>query len=121
MDFLKRFFYYGIGLFMGIIMVSFIFDKKAAEFCYLPNCRVLKNIRGKQLQQLEKYTTNAFSLDTIAIKEILTNGTVDFSKSNIDIDSCKQYKIDGDYKEKNYTLIILNCKKTMSIQKIIKN
>ncbi|WP_457616893.1 DUF4258 domain-containing protein [Lutibacter sp.] len=122
MKFIHRLFYYGIGLTIGIFAVKFFLNKKGTpSFDYLPNARVLKNIRIKNRlfsseanQQMQQ-----FSVDTAAISEILRTGDVDFSHSKIKVDSCKIYTIDGVVKEKNIQLIIKNCDSTAIIDKVI--
>jgi len=53
MGFIKRLGWYLLGLSVGLIFLVFFLKKKSDEtgvsFCYLPNCRVLKDIRSKPL------------------------------------------------------------------------
>ena len=53
MAFLKRLGFYLIGFSIGLVFLFFFLKKKSdetgASFCYLPNCRVLKELRSKPL------------------------------------------------------------------------
>ena len=84
MKFKHRFAYYLFGLTMGGFLVAFIFNKRGQDFCYLPNCRVLKDLRTKGLIISEeaqakldaKWVTNE------DLQKSLEYGDVDFSQSN---------------------------------------
>ncbi len=117
----QRFFYYGIGLAIGCVFVYFISTKKDTQsFDYLPNARVLKNLRLKKnlytAEALENMAT--FALDSTHISKFLNDGDIDFKNSNIKVDSCKSYKIEAAIKKQDMVLYILNCKNTTRIQKI---
>ncbi len=85
MKFKHRLAYYLFGLCMGGFLVTVIFNKRGQDFCYLPNCRVLKNIRTKGVtyseHALSKIDQKLASKDDIA--KSLLYGDVDFSKSNV--------------------------------------
>lgn len=121
MNFIQRFGYYLVGIALGSIVVFFVWDKKKTTFCYLPNCRILKDIRLKKrafdpaVQQL----INTKSLDTAAITDAYTNGSVDFSKSNTKLTSCKTYVIENDYLQKTYEFLVENCDSTAVIKKVV--
>jgi len=93
--------FYLFGLMVGIIFVYFFMTKKAeasgVTFCYLPNCRVLKDIRSKPLsisdEVTKKFDEKWVSLDDI--KMSLEHGDVDFSKSNKPFENGKLYVIEG--------------------------
>ncbi|KOS05659.1 hypothetical protein AM493_06135 [Flavobacterium akiainvivens] len=84
MKFKHRLAYYLFGLCMGGFLVAMIFNKRGQEFCYLPNCRVLKNIRSKGItyskEALGKIDQKIATKDDI--KKSLQYGDVDFGKSN---------------------------------------
>jgi hypothetical protein len=97
----KRMVYFFIGLAIGIGFVYYFLMAKAnsrgVEFCYLPNCRVLKDIRTKPFeysQEASQYLVQK-RIDTIDIKQILTNGNVNFDRSNTDMNNEKIYIIEG--------------------------
>lgn len=93
MAFLRRLGWYLVGLSIGLIFLVFFLKKKSGEegidFCYLPNCRVLKDMRSKKLTfgnaLPEQYR------DTLLIQRFLTSGDVDFGKSDTKSEPCKTY------------------------------
>jgi len=94
-QFLKRFLWYALGLTLGLIFLNFIIDKKTGgkglEFCYLPECRVLKELRNTPLKPAE---------DSLKVKAILTNGRILFSESAPRKKPCKHYVLI--YQNKRY-------------------
>ncbi|OYQ36773.1 hypothetical protein CHU92_09260 [Flavobacterium cyanobacteriorum] len=84
MKFKHRLAYYLLGVLIGGMFLIFIFQNKKTEFCYMPNCRVLKNIRSKPLFYSDaakaKMQGSEFTIDDI--KKATASGNVDFSKSN---------------------------------------
>ena len=85
-EFLKRFMWYALGLTLGLFFLNFIIDKKTGgkgiEFCYLPECRVLKELRNTPLRPAE---------DSLKVSAILTDGRILFSESAPRKKPCKQY------------------------------
>ncbi|APQ18885.1 DUF4258 domain-containing protein [Maribacter hydrothermalis] len=124
MDFLKRLGFFLVGLSIGIVFLTMFFKKKSDEtgvyFCYLPNCRTLKDIRSKPMYYSDevklKMTEN--QLDSLDIKYILTEGDVDFSKSDTKSVPCKTYIVESELKEKDWTFTVKNCSNKATIQKI---
>ena len=96
-----RFAYYLLGLLLGGILVYWFLTAKASargvEFCYLPNCRVLKDLRSKPFYYSEVASDKLAEkwLDTIDIKNTLRYGDVDFSISNVKEGSGKLYFVEG--------------------------
>lgn len=84
MKFIHRFAYYMLGFLIGGVFLLFIFQNKRTEFCYMPNCRVLKNIRANGIivskESQAVFDTNVITLQDV--KNSLDNGDVDFSRSN---------------------------------------
>lgn len=112
MAFLKRLGWYLVGLSLGIVFLVFFLKKKSGEdgidFCYLPNCRVLKNIRSKPLLLLpnEKDTLRFETLDE-ELQWLLKEGDIDFGASETDTEPCKTYVVEHD--DKALTLRVKNC------------
>lgn len=85
MKFTHRFAYYLFGLTLGGMLVMFIFNKRGQDFCYLPNCRALKNIRDKGIV-ISKEAQEALTATAITQKDVMESlkyGDIDFSKSNV--------------------------------------
>lgn len=106
MGFLRRLGWYLVGLSIGIVFLVFFLKKKSGEegidFCYFPNCRVLKDMRSKPLVFGEALPETY--QDTLMVKSILTDGIVDFGKSDTKAEPCKVYFVEREktfYKFKN--------------------
>lgn len=97
MKFKFRLAYYLFGLLLGSMFLAFFFKEKKTEFCYLPNCRVLKDLRSKPISYSEA-TTAKFAEKWVSLEDIkktLEFGDVDFSKSNVPMDKGKLYIVEG--------------------------
>ena len=81
----QRFAYYLLGLTVGIVFVIYFLGAKAesrgVEFCYLPNCRVLKDLRNKPFHYSDQASEklNQAWLDTTDVRQTLKYGKVHFS------------------------------------------
>lgn len=123
MKFYQRFAYYLVGMVMGCFAVAMIFSGRDIRCNYFPNARVLNDIRNKPFI----YDTEASRrlsedwVDTTDIKNVLTNGDVDFDKSNIKEAGGKLYVIYGKTrKNKDVTLEVLNYPDKAVLRNIIK-
>ncbi|MGB5378004.1 DUF4258 domain-containing protein [Muriicola sp.] len=122
MAFLKRLGYYMIGLAIGIVFLTFLLKKKTSEtgseFCYFPNCRVLKELRSKPMVYAPEVQEmlNSNLLDTAEVKIILREGDVIFSESNTKALPCKEFLIEGIIQEKEASLLFKNCATTTVLQ-----
>ncbi len=110
MSFLKRFGFYLIGLSIGLLFLAFFLRKKAegtgVEFCYLPNCRVLKELRSKPLQVDSSLTGTQ---DTLAIQYLLREGDVAFDESEPRAEPCGIYVVNGEFEGSYLSLTFKNC------------
>jgi hypothetical protein len=125
MSFLKRLGFFLFGLSIGLVFLVFFFKNKAketgTEFCYFPNCRVLKDLRSKGYSYSDEVSQMiaSGSTDSLKIKAFFLYGEVDFENSDTKSKPCKTYKIDYETKEKGeQTLTVINCPTKIMIQKI---
>jgi hypothetical protein len=121
MSFIHRFSYFLVGAILGSIVVYFIWGKKKTTFCWLPNCRTLKDFRIKKRafdSSVQKLVNNK-ELDTAAITDAYFNGTVDFSRSNTKLKTCKTYIIESNYNKKSYEFLVENCDSIALIKNVI--
>ena len=98
-------------------------DDKGVEFCYLPNCRVLKDLRSKSLDidTLAKKSLSEKWVTIEDIKESLRYGDVDFSKSNEPYKKGKIYVIEGKTaKNEEITITMINYTNKVLLEKIEK-
>jgi hypothetical protein len=111
MSFLKRLGFYLTGLAIGLIFLAFILNRKKAQFCYLPNCRVLKELRSKPLAYSEKLSKQLteHGLDSTAVYGFLTDGEIHFGASDTKTKPCKTYVIENEIEEQEALLTIQNC------------
>ncbi len=107
----QRLFYYLGGFAIGLILLFFFLGGKKTSCNYSPSARVLKNIRIKErvFSKQVVLDMNTYRIDTADVSYILTKGSVDFSKSNTKLDSCKTYIIEGEIEEKIISMFIENC------------
>ncbi|TDS64171.1 DUF4258 domain-containing protein [Myroides indicus] len=124
MKFSQRLAYYLFGLLIGCIFLLYFFGEKKTEFCYLPNCRVLKELRTKPMT----YSPEADSIlqqnwvEKKDIEKILQHGKVDFSKSNIEFENGKIYIINGiNKKNESITIKVINYSNDSKLYDIVKN
>lgn len=113
----QRIVFYGIGFIIGLILLMFFLGGKNTSCDYGPEARVLKNIRlKKRAFTAESLQTLASQgLDTSIISALLINGSVIFSESITNLDSCNIYVIDG-YKENKYLKFeVENCEEVATI------
>lgn len=98
MQFKYRLAYYLFGFLIGGFLMYYIFNAKGADFCYLPNCRVLKNIRSKGLtisKEAQK-TLKENWVNQNDVNNTLLYGDVNFSESKKPVPGGgKLYVIEG--------------------------
>ena len=86
-------------------------EASGVTFCYLPNCRVLKDLRSKPLtiddMATAKFNEKWVTLDDVKVS--MEHGDVDFSKSNKSIENGKLYIIEGrTIKNQNITIEMIS-------------
>ena len=123
MAFLKRLGWYLVGLSIGIVFLVFFLKKKSGEsgieFCYFPNCRVLKDLRSKPLVFDENLSLTY--RDTLMIQSFLNDGDVDFGQSDTKAKPCKIYLIAQEVDGKNLELQIESCPNQIIAKKVSVN
>lgn len=123
MAFLRRLGWYLVGLSIGIVFLVFFLKKKSGEegieFCYFPNCRVLKDMRSKPLTFAEDFPEKY--RDTLLIQSFLTDGDVDFGRSDTESQPCKTYFISLPHNGKELLLRAQNCGDKMVAENVESN
>jgi len=117
MKIVHRFAWYLGGFGIGLILLFFFLGGKKTSCDYGPDARVLKNIRIKERVYSEQSlnTLRNHNLDTAAVSTLLRTGDVDFGQSNRDLDSCKQYLVEGTVNEKQLEVLFENCDSTAHV------
>ncbi len=120
MAFLKRLGWYLVGLSIGLVFLVFILKKKSGEegidFCYFPNCRVLKDMRSKPLTFSESLPEQY--QDTLMIQAFLEDGDVDFGKSDTKSEPCKTYFVLHEHNGEELEMKVKNCKEEVTVEGI---
>jgi hypothetical protein len=110
-SFFKRLGFYLVGLSLGLVFLAFFFKEKRTEFCYMPNCRVLKDLRSKPLyfdERTSKMLLNK-EIDTTDLTDFFVEGNVLFNSSDTKREPCKLYLIEGKLNSKDARLEVENC------------
>lgn len=120
--FIKRLGWYLVGFSIGLVFLIFIVKKKSGEegidFCYLPNCRVLKDIRSKPMFMYNKTIDTLQFVDLEdGLKYFLTEGNIDFGKSDTKSEPCKTYRIH--HPDKTEVLEVQNCSDKVLLGRIV--
>ena len=112
-----RFAWYLGGFGIGLILLFFFLSGKKTSCDYGPDARVLKNIRIKERIYSEEALTTLrnYNLDTAAVSTLLRTGDVNFGLSNTELDSCKQYLVEGMVNEKELEILFENCDSTARV------
>lgn len=120
MAFIKRLGWYLVGVSVGLVFLAFILKKKSGEegidFCYLPNCRVLKDIRSKTFSITTRKDTISFEKLDDEVKNILLNGSINFGRSETKSKPCKTYFVESENGKMEIQL--KNCPEKVTIQEI---
>lgn len=119
----RRFTLFGFGFALGIILLLFFLNGKNASCNFFPNERILDILRNKHKvysEEVQQLMLNK-NIDTASIESILLNGDVDFSKSNVRQEPCRDYWIDGYLDKNEASLFIQNCDTVITIQHIYFN
>lgn len=125
MAFLKRLGFYLVGLSIGIVFLTVFLKKKTeatgTQFCYFPNCRTLKDIRSKPMSYSEDIHRMLAEkqLDSLDILRILTDGEVDFGRSDTESKPCKTYFVEGTIREKEAILKVRNCREKVVLEEFV--
>ena len=117
-----RFTLYGFGFAIGLVLVFFFLGGKKASCNWLPNDRILGIIRSKKLVYSDKIKNDLELklIDTLMIQQILLKGDIDFSKSNVKNNPCRQYHIVGNHDLKEVVLQVQLCDSVATILSVEK-
>ena len=124
MSFIQRLGYYLIGLMIGGFAVYFFLQQKGTQtFCYMPNCRVLKDLRSKPFDASKDSQVfmkeNQMTTEDITLS--LTHGDVDFSRSNIKEGNGKIYIVNGrNHNNQEVELTLINLEDRVVLKSIKK-
>ncbi|MBL31855.1 MAG: hypothetical protein CMP62_03930 [Flavobacteriales bacterium] len=105
MNFLNRFLFFCLGIFLGIILIVFSFQKRkdSISFNYFPNNRVKNYFLQSNIFFSEKAMCKieCFNLDTAFLDEYIMSSHVNFKKSKIRGHNDKQYFLSFSFPKSN--------------------
>lgn len=109
----KRVLFFILGVGLGCFIAFGLFGGRDVTFNYLPNARVVNYLTQYPLKYQPKAECqkSCYDLDSMAIVQLIRNGSVDFDKSNPRPDSgiCKSYFIEGEMYGKQASVIVETC------------
>ena len=111
MNFVNRLTYFSGGFIIGLLFLMFFLSGKRTSCSYLPDARVKKDILKKTII----FSDENSKKDSIIIMNTISQGKVDFSKSNTSLEDCKEYYFVDEDNMKKIWVIIKNCKKIAEI------
>ncbi|MCF6296501.1 MAG: hypothetical protein L3J08_00710 [Flavobacteriaceae bacterium] len=119
-DIKKRLSLYGFGFAMGIGLVFFFLGGKNSSCNWMPNARMLQIIRSKQITYSTEVQNkiNSVIIDSTDISQILIDGDIDFSKSQVKNNPCRKYLINGEIKQQEAILIVKICDSIATIETV---
>ena len=119
---LRKFKFYFLGLIPGILLVMFILNKKGAQCTgYLPNSRVVAETLSKKFIYTETFAKEmqTLKLDEKFLRDsILTDGFVDFDKSNAQKKPCPSYFLTSKEDKPKYEITFEKCDKEATFKSI---
>ena len=106
-----RFTLYGFGFAMGLVLVFFFLGGKNASCNWMPNDRILNIIAQKKISFADevKETMVSSSVDSLDVMQVLINGEIDFSKSIVKNEPCRNYWIQGKAAQKELVITVELC------------
>ena len=126
MKVLQRFGYYMGGFSLGLILLAFFLkgsDTEIPSCDYMPEARVLKNIRNKgYIVSVEaENSMRTLSVDTVQLNRLLKEGDVDFDKSDPRREPCGYFYIKSPASEKKpISIEVSNCDDEATITSVKK-
>lgn len=107
--------FYFLGFIPGLLLLIFILNKKGASCSYFPSARVKAETLTKEfiLNDNFKQELAAQKIDENFLKDsILTNGEIDFDRSNAQEKPCPHYLISYPKNQPKYEVDFDKCKES---------
>ena len=114
----KRFGLFGFGFAIGIALVFFFLGGKNSSCNWMPNARMLEIIRSKQINyshQVQAKIDDSI-IDSTDINDILLDGDIDFSKSQVKNNPCRNYLINGELRNQDVSIRVIICDSLATIE-----
>lgn len=114
----RRFGLFGFGFAIGIALVFFFLGGKNSSCNWMPNARMLEIIRSKQISyshQVQAKIDDSI-IDSTDINDILLDGDIDFSKSQVKNNPCRNYLINGELRNQDVSIRVIICDSLATIE-----
>lgn len=114
----KRFGLFGFGFAIGIALVFFFLGGKNSSCNWMPNARMLEIIRSKQISYSHQVQARIddSTIDSTDINNILLDGDIDFSKSQVKNNPCRNYLINGELRNQDVSIRVIICDSLATIE-----
>ncbi|KAB1229634.1 hypothetical protein [Chryseobacterium viscerum] len=116
---MKKLKFFVIGFLPGLLLVFFILNKKGASCSgYLPNSRVIAETLSKEFKYSEdvKSAMTTYKIDEKFVKDsIITNGKVDFDRSQAQKKPCPNYILTYPEKNPSYEVSFEKCEEEVTV------
>ena len=113
-----------IGLIPGLMLVFFILNKKGASCSgYLPNSRVIAETLSKKMIYTPDFSgqMKLNKIDEKFLKDsIITNGSIDFERSQAQKKPCPEYMLTYPKKNPKYEIGFEKCKENATFKTLKK-
>jgi len=122
--FLKRLFFYSIGIGMGTFLVTKINSNKKSTFDYFGDDRVLKSIRNIKNEYSFEYDEAVQTymvenkIDTNAVNTLLFDGNVILTKANRGKQKCNTFHIEPTEKTAQISIDVKRCDSVATVVKL---
>lgn len=119
----SRFFYrlriYLFGFLLGILAVKFIFKGRAG--CKMPGTLKIEELRSQYLEYSNHATCRmeCRHISEEEIKAVLASGSVNYSKSNVQVKPCGTYAVEGEVDNKKLRIVVADCDTISKIVTVI--
>jgi hypothetical protein len=117
--YLRRFFYFGIGVFLGTLVVMALFGDRDIQCSYFPNDRVLNDLRKKEVRfaPYARCLMECYDFPDSNVANVFREAKVDFKKSEAREDKvCKKYPLLWtEDEDKIWHILINNCEDSVVV------
>ena len=108
----KRLLTFGIGFFIGVMLLIFFWNKKDVSFNYGPDARVISQILKKEKQIVEpdvKDFLQVRNIDSSRFREIIRNADINFSKSKQHQKPCREFYLESEFERQSIEFQVKLC------------
>lgn len=112
MSLTKRLLTFGIGFFIGVMLLIFFWNKKNVSFNYGPDARVISQILKKEKQTIAPEIQdflNVNHIDSTKFRKMIKQADIDFSKSHQHKKPCREFLMETEYEQQLLEIQVKLC------------